>query len=101
MQHQSAGRDLLIALGAGASGGVIFALGLYLLDIGSRATLLTDYREAINVAIMAAPLLALFAISALATLPSDLVSGKDGRLVRLPRPAAALATRRRRRPPRE
>ena len=100
MQHQSAGRDLLIALGAGASGGVIFALGLYLLDIGSRATLLTDYREAINVATMAAPLLALFAISALA-LPSDLVSGKDGRLVRLPRPAAALAARRRRRPPRE
>lgn len=100
MQHQSAGRDLVIALGAGATGGAIFALGLYLLDVGGLATLLADYRDAITVATMAAPLLAVFAISALATLASDGESRQEGRL-KSPRPAEAWAARRRRRPPRE
>jgi hypothetical protein len=100
MKYRSAGRDPLIALGAGATGGAIFALGLCLLDIGGLATLLAHDREAITVAMMAAPLLALFAISGLATLPPDEASGEAGRLLRSLRPAEAVAGRRRRRPPR-
>jgi len=98
MKHPSAARAALVALGAGATVGAIFALGLYLLDIGGLATLLAHDRDAIPAATMAAPLLALLAISALATLPPDEASGEVAPPVRVLLRAEAVAGRRRRRP---
>ncbi len=100
MKRQTAGRALLIALSAGATGGAIFALGLYFLDIGGLATLLDHGGDALTGATMAAPLLALFAISAVATLPSEGASDGAGHPIRSLRRVEAVAGRRRRRPPR-
>jgi hypothetical protein len=96
MRHQSSGRELVTALGAGACVGAIFCFGFWRLDIGGLATLLGQDHDAITIATMVASLLGLFAISAFATLPAG-ERDDTGHRVRRSRRAQALAVRR---PPR-
>jgi hypothetical protein len=98
MKRQSAGLDLLFSLAAGATGGGVFAFGMYLFNIGGLATLVDNDGDAIAVAAITAPLLALFAISALVTLPS----GRDGGTAGLGSHcrSSGVAGRRRRQPSR-